>query len=191
MYMALETALEAGVDVIQLREKDLPTRDLLEMADRVRKITGRHNAKLFINDRLDIALSVEADGVHLGQSGIPVRAVRELVKNKLMIGCSTHSAAEAIEAGGGGADFITFGPLFHTPSKLQYGEPLGLEALREISKKITVPIFGIGGIKSENIKDVLYAGAAGVALIRGILGGATGLNRAAAASEYLTKVGEL
>jgi len=188
---AVEEALSAGVRAVQLREKDLPTRDLLEMADRFRKITGRHNAKLFINDRLDIALSVGADGVHLGQSGIPVRAVREVVKNKLMIGCSTHSTREAIEAQGGGADFITFGPLFHTPSKLKYGEPLGLEALREVSKKITIPIFGIGGIKSENIKDILHAGAAGVALIRGILGAAAGLNRSASAREYLTKVGEL
>ena len=189
--MAVEEVLSAGVHAVQLREKDLPTRDLLEMAERFREITGRHNAKLFINDRLDIALSVEADGVHLGQSGIPVRAVRDVVKNKLLIGCSTHSIGEALEAVGGGADFITFGPLFHTPSKLQYGEPLGLGALREVSKKITVPIFGIGGIKSDNIKDVLDAGAAGVALIRGILEVAAGVNRSVSASEYLTKVGEL
>jgi thiamine-phosphate pyrophosphorylase len=188
---AVEEALSAGVRAVQLREKDLPTRDLLEMAERFRELTGRYNAKLFINDRLDIALSVEADGVHLGQSGIPVRAVRDVVKNKLLIGCSTHSIREALEAEAGGADFITFGPLFHTPSKLKYGEPLGLEALREVSKKITVPIFGIGGIKSDNIKDVLDAGATGVALIRGILEGATGLNRSASASKYLTKVGEL
>ncbi len=191
LLTAVEEALLAGVRAVQLREKDLSTRELLEMADRFREITGRHNAKLFINDRLDIALNVEADGVHLGQSGIPVHAVRKVVKDKFLIGCSTHSEKEAMEAEEGGADFITFGPLFHTPSKLKYGQPVGLEALREVSKKITVPIFGIGGIKSENIKDVLDAGASGIALIRGILGEAAGINRSASACEYLTKVGEL
>jgi thiamine-phosphate pyrophosphorylase len=113
------------------------------------------------------------------------------VKDNLLIGCSTHSAKEAMEAEEGGADFITFGPVFKTPSKLKYGEPIGLEALREASKNITVPIFGIGGIKSENIKDVLDAGASGIALISGILGGATSVNRSDLAREYLTKVGEL
>jgi thiamine-phosphate pyrophosphorylase len=188
---AVEETLSAGVKAVQLREKDLSTRELLEMAYRFRELTARHAAKLFINDRLDIALSVEADGVHLGQLGIPVHAVRKVTKDKLLIGCSTHSAREAIEAEEEGADFITFGPLFHTPSKLKYGEPVGLEALREVSKNINVPIFGIGGIKSENIQDALDAGASGIALIRGILCGAAGLSRSASAREYLTKVGEL
>jgi len=188
---AVEEVLSAGIKTVQLREKDLSTREMLEMAYRFRELTSRHAAKLFINDRLDIALGVDADGVHLGQTGIPVHAVRKVAKDKFLIGCSTHSAREAMEAEEEGADFITFGPLFHTPSKLKYGEPVGLEALREVSKKITVPIFGIGGINSENIQDVLDAGASGIALIRGILCGAAGLSRAASAREYLTKVGEL
>jgi thiamine-phosphate pyrophosphorylase len=161
------------------------------MAYRFRELTARHNAKLFINDRLDIALSVEADGVHLGQSGIPLRAVRGVVNSGMMIGCSTHSVKEAIDAQADGADFITFGPLFQTPSKLKYGEPVGLEALCEVSKNINLPIFGIGGIKSNNITDVLKAGASGIALISGILSGIAGADIAASAREYLTKAGEL
>ncbi len=187
---AVKEALSAGVRAVQLREKDMPTRELLETAYRFREMTESFNAKLFINDRLDIALSVGADGVHLGQSGIPVWAVRKVVKEGLLIGCSTHSAEEAIEAEKGGADFITFGPLFETPSKLRYGDPVGLETLREVRKKINLPIFGIGGIKSNSIDDVLKAGASGIALISGILSGAAGTSVAFSAKEYLTKAGE-
>jgi thiamine-phosphate pyrophosphorylase len=188
--VAVKEALAAGVRVVQLREKDLPTRELLEMAYKFREMTESCKAKLFISDRLDIALSVGADGVHLGQSGIPVRAVRNVVRDTLMIGCSTHSVDEAVEADNAGADFITFGPLFETPSKLKYGEPLGLEALREVSKKTNLPIFGIGGIKSNSIDDVLKAGASGIALISGILSGGAEADTAFSAREYLTKAGE-
>lgn len=184
---AIEEALSAGIKAVQLREKDLSTRELLDMAYRFRELTAGYNAKLFINDRLDIALSVDADGVHLGQSGIPVRAVRKVVKDRLMIGCSAHNETEAVEAEAEGADFITFGPIFRTPSKLKYGEPVGFRSLQEVKRKVSLPIFGIGGIKSENIHDVLNSGASGIALISGILAEA---DRAAAARGYLEKVGE-
>ena len=188
---AIKEALATGVRAVQLREKDLPTRELLEMAYRFREITTAYDAQLFINDRLDIALSVQADGVHLGQSGIPVNAVKKIVGDNLIIGCSTHSLNEAIEAHSGGADFITFGPVFKTPSKLKYGEPVGLEALREVSRTINLPIFGIGGIKSDGIYDVLKAGASGIALISGFFSGASGADITSSAREYLAKAGEL
>jgi thiamine-phosphate pyrophosphorylase len=186
--MAVEEALAAGVRTVQLREKDLSTRELLDMAYRFRELTRRYNARLFINDRLDIALGVGADGIHVGNAGIPVRVARKTIKDRLMIGCSTHSVNEAMSAEEEGADFITFGPIFSTSSKLQYGEPVGLESLREVRKRVSLPVYGIGGIKSDNIEEVLDSGASGIALISGIL--AMTDNRAAAAREYLKKVGE-
>jgi thiamine-phosphate pyrophosphorylase len=186
-FGAIEEALGAGVKIIQLREKDLETRDLLRMAYRCRGITRRFSASLFINDRLDIALIVEADGLHLGNSGLPVSVARKIVKNRLMLGCSTHSLQEAKEAEAGGADFITYGPLFVTPSKMQYGEPVGLMSLYEVSKRVSLPIFGLGGVKIINIHDVMNSGASGIALISGILGAS---DVGAAAAAYLKKSGE-
>jgi thiamine-phosphate pyrophosphorylase len=170
LVTAVELALRGGVRAVQLREKDMPTRELLATAYEMRKLTGRYGAMLFINDRVDIALCVNADGVHLGQSSIPVRAARKVIGTRGMIGASTHSVEEALEAEEGGADFITFGPLYHTPSKLIYGEPVGIEALRRLKGRVSLPVFGIGGIQREMVQEVIDAGAHGIALIRGILG---------------------
>jgi thiamine-phosphate pyrophosphorylase len=186
-FRAVEEALKAGVGAVQLREKDLSTIDLLNMARGFRDLTRRYGARLFINDRFDMALIAEADGVHLGNSGIPADVVRRVVKDKLLIGCSTHSMEEALAAEKGGADFITFGPIFLTPSKLRYGEPVGLDSLREVGKKVSIPVFGLGGIKTANIREVLEFGASGVALISGILASA---DIEATAHEYLREAGE-
>jgi thiamine-phosphate pyrophosphorylase len=170
MFAAVEEALKAGVKAVQLREKDLPTRELLDMAYKMRELTARHDAKLFINDRADIAMCVNADGVHLGQSSMPVYAVRKVVGDRMMIGVSTHKLNEALTAKRKGADFITFGPIYPTPSKLKYGKPVGVESLKIVAEKVAIPVFGIGGIKPDNVEDVVNAGAYGVALISGILG---------------------
>jgi thiamine-phosphate pyrophosphorylase len=170
LFSAVEDALKAGVRAVQLREKDLPIRELLAMANRMRELTVNYRARLFINDRVDVALCVEADGVHLGQSGIPVSAVRNMVKERFIIGASTHSLEEATTAEKEGADFITFGPLFETPSKRAYGAPLGTDALREIKERVSIPLFGIGGITQGKVREVMNSGAFGVALINGILG---------------------
>jgi len=167
---AVRLALKGGVKAIQLREKDLPTRDLMKLARKMRVLTDRYKAKLFINDRFDIALAVGADGVHLAQSSIPVHAVRDTVKKKLIIGVSTHSLTETKEAEKGGADFITLGPVYRTPSKLKYGAPLGLEALRRICKRVNIPVFALGGVKAKRVGDVRAAGAYGVAMISEIFG---------------------
>lgn len=186
-FSGVEEALKAGLKAVQLREKDLATRDLLEMAYRMRDLTMRYNAKLFINDRADIAMCVNADGVHLGQSSMPVYAVRNVVGENLMIGVSAHNLEEAETAEREKADFITFGPVYRTPSKLIYGEPVGLEELKRVATKINIPVFGLGGVKLHNVKDVIETGACGVSLISGILGesdikGTTG--------EYLKLLGE-
>ncbi|MBI4848642.1 MAG: thiamine phosphate synthase [Nitrospirae bacterium] len=178
LLTAVRQSLKSGVKAIQLREKDLETRELLKMAYKMRELTEKYNAKLFINDRFDIALAVGADGVHLTQNSIPADAVRKAVYSSLvtrhsshfLIGVSTHSLKEAKEAERAGADFITLGPVYKTPSKLKYGQPLGLDTLKEVSRKIKVPVFAIGGIKSHRVKEAENAGAYGVAMISEILG---------------------
>ncbi|MEN2986604.1 MAG: thiamine phosphate synthase [Thermodesulfovibrionaceae bacterium] len=182
---AVERALKAGVKTFQLREKDLATRELYFLAKKLREITKRCDALLFINDRVDIALAVEADGVHLPQNGLPAYAVRKAWKDRFIIGVSTHSLKEAEDASEW-ADFITFGPVFHTPSKAQYGEPLGVESLKKVKEAVKCKVFAIGGIKLENLKEVLpYSD--GVALIRGIL---AEKDIESKVKEYLTLLGE-
>ncbi len=162
----LSRAFEAGVRAIQIREKDLGGRELLSLASSIRSsIPG---ARLFVNDRVDVALAASADGVHLGQQGIPVRAVRERFRD-ILIGASTHSLDEALRAEEEGADFVTFGPVFYTPSKAPYGPPLGVERLKKVTERVGIPVFAIGGIKRENVKEVIDAGAHGVALISAIM----------------------
>ncbi len=162
-------ALEGGVKAVQLREKDLETRTLLALAYRMRELTARYGARLFINDRADIAVAVNADGVHLGHTGIPVEAARKVCGEKMLIGKSTHSLDEAREAEKAGADFITFGPVFETPSKKPYGKPVGVQPLRGTTERVAIPVFAIGGIKRENALEVTEAGAYGIALISAIL----------------------
>jgi len=165
---AVRQALRGGVRAIQLREKDMETRDLLKLAYSMKKITARAGVKLFINDRFDIALAVGAEGVHLTRTSIPVGAVRKAVKKDLLIGVSTHSLKEARDAEKGGADFITLGPVYRTPSKMKYGKPVGVGTLRKVARRVQIPVFAIGGIKRGRIKESIAAGAAGVAMIREI-----------------------
>jgi thiamine-phosphate pyrophosphorylase len=169
LFTALEEALRGGLKAVQLREKDFGARDLLVMAQKMRKLTKTYQARLFINDRVDIALAVEADGVHLGIESIPAHAVKKTFKDRLIIGVSTHSHDEAVEAEKGGADFVTLGPVYHTSSKMKYGEPIGIGLLKSIKEKVSIPVFGIGGIKIDKVGEVKDAGADGVALISAIL----------------------
>lgn len=173
---AVRQALKGGVRAIQLREKDVDTRELLKIANKIRDLTRQFNASFFINDRFDIAIAVGADGVHLTQNSIPAATVRKAVKKKLLIGVSTHSLKEAREAEKGGADFITVGPVYRTPSKLRYGKPIGIDTLKKITSKMSIPVFAIGGVKSSNIKYIKEAGAYGAAMIREVLA-STNINR--------------
>ncbi len=165
---AVRLALKGGVRAVQVREKDLPVRHLLAIAHELRRITRESNAKLFINDRVDVAVAVEADGIQLGHQSMPPEAVRRVVGKKMLIGVSTHSLAEAVNAEEGGADFITLGPIFVTPSKVQYGEPLGVEAIGIVKKHIRIPVFGLGGVINANIAQVMQAKADGIAMISAI-----------------------
>lgn len=166
----VKEALDGGVKAVQLREKDLPIRELLKLAEEMRRITKDAGAKLFINGRIDAAMAVEADGIHLGQTDLPVDVVRRIVGNRFMICVSTHNLIEAKEAETGSADFITFGPIYETPSKLKYGRPVGVEALKIAKSGVSIPVYAIGGIKSGNIEQILDTRADGIALISAIIG---------------------
>jgi thiamine-phosphate pyrophosphorylase len=165
---AVTEALKGGVKAVQLREKDLKTRDLLRLAYEMRQLTLKYDARLFINDRVDIAIAVDADGVQLTQKSVPPFAVRKL-SSRLIIGVSTHNLEEAVRAERGGADFITLGPVYPTPSKLKYGPPIGVDALREVARQVRIPVFAIGGIGMDNMAECMGAGAHGVAVISTIL----------------------
>ncbi|MEK6759390.1 MAG: thiamine phosphate synthase [Deltaproteobacteria bacterium] len=165
----VEEALAGGIGAVQLREKGLCGAKLLTLARQMRELTARYNAKLLINDRVDIALLSEADGVHLGHGSMPPEAARSLLGPKKLIGVSTHSLGEAKEAQALGADFIVFGPVYHTASKAAYGRPAGVKALKETVAAVRVPVYGLGGIDIENTQEVLDTGCAGVALISAIL----------------------
>ncbi len=156
-------ALDGGVRAIQLREKDLEGGELYRLATRLRDLTAHYAARLLINDRLDVALAVDADGVHLGQTSFPVRTARQLLGADKLIGVSTHSPPEIAAAEG--ADFVVFGPVYFTPSKAAYGEPQGLERLRQAVRRSSTPLFAIGGIQTGRIAAVRAAGAYGIALI--------------------------
>ena len=166
---AVEESLKGGARAVQLREKDAVTRELLDAAYSLREITRRYKARLFINGRVDIAMAVGADGVHLGISDIPVHAARKAAGNDMLIGASAHSVAEAKRAEQEGADFVTFGPVYETPSKLQYGKPVGVQAIERVKDEVSIPVFAIGGVNRERVGEALKAGAYGVALISAIL----------------------
>ena len=169
LLWVLQQALDGGVKAIQLREKDLGGKDLFILAERTRVLCRQYTARLFINDRVDVALAVDADGVQLGKTSIPIQTARELLGRQKMIGASTHSLAEAEEAQQSGADFILFGPVYFTPSKASYGEPQGLTQLKKIVEKISLPVYAIGGVNFANVKEARRTGIRGAALISAIV----------------------
>ncbi len=156
-------AVRAGVDLVQIREKDLGTRMLVELVTAAVESARGTSTGVLVNDRLDVALALGADGVHLGTHSIPGRVVRQRVPKDFLVGVSCHSLAEALAAESASADYLLLGPVFATPSKLPYGPPLGLEALREVAARVRIPLLALGGITIERVKACLDAGATGIA----------------------------
>lgn len=169
LLSACEAALRGGVTALQLREKDLSAAELLPLAHALRELTHQYKACLLINDRIDVALACEADGVHLGGHSLPTDTARALLGPDKLIGVSTHNLTEIDKAASLGADFVTFGPVYATPSKAAFGAPQGLEELRTACVTSSLPVYALGGIKTTNRAEVLSAGAKGIALISGIL----------------------
>ncbi len=163
-------AAQAGATLIQLRGKKLETRRFLDMALRVSDILKRFEAPLIVNDRIDIALSCEADGVHLGQDDLPLPYARKILGKKKIIGISVNTAEEALEAESQGADYIGAGPIFYTSSKEELRSVLGLEGLQNVRQRVKIPILAIGGITADTAKGVLSSGADGIAVISAIMG---------------------
>lgn len=169
LLWVLEQALDGGVRAVQLREKDLEGKELFNLAEKVRDLCARYHAALFINDRIDVACAIDADGVQLGKTSLPIETARELLGPIRTIGASTHSLEETRDAERQGADFILFGPVYFTASKAAYGAPQGLAALKKIVENIALPVYAIGGIKPENVEEVMSAGSRGIALISAVM----------------------
>ncbi|MFQ5770638.1 MAG: thiamine phosphate synthase [bacterium] len=165
----IREACQAGIKAVQLREKDLPPISLYHLAREINEICQSNHTKLLINDRADIAQAVNADGIHLTSQSLPVETVRKCLTSLNIIGVSTHSLAEAQQAEASGCDFILFGPIFESPSKIAFGKPQGLKKLYELTKVVNVPIFAVGGIHPERAKQCVENGAAGVAVISAIM----------------------
>jgi thiamine-phosphate pyrophosphorylase len=163
-------AISAGVNVVQMREKFMSRRDIFKEASQVRVLTAKQNVTFILNDYIDIALAVGADGVHIGQEDMPVEEAKKILGRKILIGVSTHNLKQALDAQNKGADYIGFGPMFQTSTK-DAGMPKGVRALKKIRDRISVPIVAIGGINHYNAGKVLNAGADMCAVMSGILSG--------------------
>lgn len=162
-------ALAGGARAFQLREKDLPARDLCRLAERLLVRTRPAGALLLINDRVDVALGVGADGVNLTRRSLPPAAVRALLRPGMRLGVSCHTREEALEAEAGGADFVLLGPIFPTPAKAAYGPPAGPALIRQVRPAVACPVLAVGGITAHNAGEVLEAGADGVAAISAVM----------------------
>lgn len=165
----VHAALRAGVRAVQLREKDLPTRPLLALARELTDLARAYGARVLVNDRVDVCLAAGSAGVHLPAAGLAASTARGLVGADRLIGVSAHSADEAARAEEDGADFIVLGPIFETASKRVFGLPIGLSELERARMRCRVPLFGIGGITKDRVRDVLKAGARGVAVIGSVM----------------------
>ena len=161
-------AIKSGVDIVQLREKNKPASKIIEYGKVIRQLCSEYGAIFIVNDRIDIAQIVKADGVHLGQDDVDIKHAREILGEKMIIGISTHKPSDAIEAVRAGADYIGVGPVYKTPTKPNR-EPAGLDYLRWAAENVSIPFYAIGSIDENTIDEVTSCGAKRVALVRAIM----------------------
>jgi thiamine-phosphate pyrophosphorylase len=169
MVTVATAALDGGATVIQLRDKTASTRLLIEEAVALRALTRERGAMLIVNDRIDVALAVDADGAHVGQDDMPAALARQLLGPERILGVSAGNLEEAAEAIIAGADYLGVGPIYATASKADAGQPQGTALLRELAARHTLPLIAIGGIHAENAAEVMQAGAAGIAVISAVV----------------------
>jgi thiamine-phosphate pyrophosphorylase len=179
-----------GIDLLQLRAKNFPAREIEKLASELRAITTQHGVPLIINDYPEIARSVRAEGVHLGQDDMPIGEARKIVGAECAVGKSTHSLDQAIRAFYEGADYIGFGPLFATPTKPEYA-PIGLGEIGKVHEAVRIPIFCIGGIKLDNLPKVIEAGARRVVIVSGLLQATDIAGYARAAKQLLNRKSQI
>ena len=165
----VSAAVKGGATVVQLREKDCSTRKFIEEALNIRGFLMTHNVPMIINDRLDVAQAVKADGVHLGQTDMALEMARSILGDTMIIGISAESLQDAIEAEKGGADYLGVSPIYTTPTKTDTAPPLGLKGLRAIRKAVKLPLVAIGGLNRDNAAEVIRSGADGVAVVSAIV----------------------
>ncbi len=165
----VEKAVDSGVTLVQLRAKELQTREFLQLALQTAKLLKEKNIPLIINDRIDIALACGAEGVHLGQDDIPLPYARKILGKKKRIGISVNTVNEAEEAEKGGADYLGVGPVYYTPSKRDLKAILGPSGLKIIREKVKIPLLAIGGINAENAREVMSCGVDGIAVISALM----------------------
>jgi len=165
----IEKAVDSGVTLVQLRAKELQTREFLQLALQTAKLLKEKSIPLIINDRIDIALACGAEGVHLGQEDIPLPYARKILGKKKRIGISVNTVNEAEEAEKGGADYLGVGPVYYTPSKRDLKAILGPSGLKVIREKVKIPILAIGGINAENAREVMSCGVDGIAVISALM----------------------
>ncbi len=163
LLRAMSQAIRAGADFIQLREKDLSDRDLHALACRAVGLARGTRCRILVNGRADVALAAGAHGVHLPSTGLRARDLVPWIPPDFLVGVSTHSLEDARRAEADGAHYILLGPVFRTPSKIRYGDPLGLTSLRRVCRSVAIPVVGLGGISWDLVPAVLHEGAAGVA----------------------------
>jgi thiamine-phosphate pyrophosphorylase len=165
----IRQAVSAGLPAVQLRERDLSTRELLPLVQEVQSITALQGIPLIVNDRVDLMMALNLEGVHLRSDSLPSLPVRQLIGPRRLMGVSTHSVEDVRRANQSGADYVVFGPIFGTPSKRSFGPPLGLDLLADVCRQSSIPVIAIGGITCERVRDVRQAGAHGVAVIGALL----------------------
>lgn len=180
-----DQALRGGAPMVQLREKEGNLRYLYDEAVIIQRLCRDYGALFIVNDRVDLAISVEADGVHLGQEDLPARMARSLMRPGMLLGISTHSVEEARDAEAAGADYIGFGPIFPTGTKTGTRPVVGLEGIRKVKTAVRIPVMAIGGITLDQVSDVIGAGADGVAVISAIVGSG---RITAACREFLAQI---
>ncbi len=163
-------ALEGGAPMIQLRDKEMTTAELLPVAEEIRGLAREHGALFIVNDRVDIALAVGADGVHLGPDDMPVAAASRLMGPRAAIGASVADVAEARAAEAAGASYVSVGAIYATPTKADAGAPIGLSPIAEVRDAVNVPVLAIGGITCQNVEEVIRAGADGAAVVSAVAG---------------------
>ena len=154
--------------MVQIRERDLGSRELLRFVEAVHRLAHPFRVPCLINDRVDLVLATQAAGVHLRSDSMPTKEARKCLGTGYLIGKSVHSAEEALQSEKEGADFVVLGPVYETPSKRQYGPPLGVPVIREASRHCTIPVYAIGGMTPSRVENVMASGAAGVAVVSSI-----------------------